>query len=248
MNHRHLKFLVPITLMFAPMFASAGPGYTQTGIRVMPLDAPKVIAAVDKLMASPAGKTFTGRLLLLQNTADGSNPATHSIVSIYKSAADQEAYQNRMQGDPAWAELQTTLGSISGFQLESTARLSTLKSWGDISDTDTVWNAHYFNVTDPAQFAAAIDTWMNSPAGKKGPSQVHLIAVSASGMTNATHVITVGWASIAEMEANTDANRADPDWLKLLETIDPISTHLGAELSREVKHWGTASMKSLTNP
>ena len=248
MNRRHLKFLVPLTLMFAPMFASAGPGYTQTGISAAPLDAPKVVAAVDKLMASPAGKTFAGRLLLLQNTADGNNPATHSIVSIYKSAADFEAYQNRLQSDPAWTELQTALASISSFQLESTARLSTLKSWGDISDTDTVWIGHYFNVTDPAQFAAAIDAWMNSPAGKKGPPQVHLIAMSAGGVTDVTHVVTVGWASIAEMEATNDANQTDPDWLKLLAAIDPISTHLGADLSRTLKQWGTASMKSLTNP
>lgn len=246
MKHKTFKFLVPIALFFSPMFASAGPGYTQTGIRVMPLDAPKVLAAMDKMMASPAGQKYKGRLLLLQNVADGNNPATHSFVSIFKSAADLEEYTNLMQDDPARTEFMKAVASIS--HVESTARLSTLKSWGDINDTDTVWNAHYFNVSDPAKFAAAIDTWMNSPAGKKAPAQVHLVAMSQGGMTDASHVITVGWASIAEMEASNDANRNDADWLKMLAALDPISTHLGADLSRTLKQWGTASMKSLTNP
>jgi|GEM_PF-1913349 len=246
MKHKTFKFLVPIALSLSPMFAAAGPGYAQTGIRVMPVDAPKVLAAIDKMMASPAGQKYQGRLLLLQNVADGNNPATHSVVSIFKSAADLETYTNLMQDDPARIEFTKAVASIS--QVESTARLSTLKSWGDINDTDTVWNAHYFNVTDPAKFAAAIDTWMNSPAGKKGPGQVHLVAMSAGGITEATHVVTVGWASNAEMEATADANSNDADWLKMLAAIDPISTHLGADLSRTLKQWGTASMKSLTNP
>jgi len=246
MKHKTFRFLVPIALVFSPMIAAAAPGYSQTGIRVMPLDAPKVLAAMDKLMASPVGQKYKGRLLLLQNLADGDNPATHSIVSIFKSAADLEEYTNLMQNDAARIEFTTAVASIS--QVEGTARMMTLKSWGDINDTDTLWNAHYFNVTDPAKFAAAIDAWMNSPAGKKGPAQVHLIALSAGGITGVTHIVTVGYASIAEMETANDANRNDPDWLKMLDAIRPISTHLGADLSRTLKQWGTASMKSLTNP
>jgi hypothetical protein len=246
MKHKTFKFLVPIALFFSPMFASAAPGYFQTGIRVMPLDAPKVIAAMDKMMASPTGQKYKGRLLLLQNVADGNNPATHSFVSIFKSAADLETYTNLMQDDPARTEFMKAVASIS--HVESTARLSTLKSWGDINDTDTVWNAHYFNVTDPAKFVAAIDAWNNSPAGKKTARQVHLAAMAAGGMTDATHVISVGYSSNAEMEMSNDANRNDPDWQKLLDAIRPVSTHLGADLSRTLKQWGTASMKSLTNP
>jgi len=248
MKLKTFKFLVPIAALMSPMFAAAGPGYTLAGVRVLPLDVPKVIAATDKMMASATGQKFKGRLLLLQHIADGNDPATLSIVSIYKSAAELETYANLMQDDPARAEYFKTVAPIS--QLETTARTSTLKSWGDINDTDTVWNAHYFNVTDPAKFLAAVDAWMISPAGKKATGQVHLSAMSFGGVgpVNVTHVISVGYASIAEMEAAADANRNDTDWLKLLAAIDPISTHLGADLSRTLKQWGSASMKSLTNP
>ena len=248
MKHKTFKFLVPIAALLSPMFASAGPGYALTSVRVLPLDVPTVIAATDKMMASATGQKFKGRLLLLQHIADGDDPSTLSIVSIYKSAAELETYGNLMQNDPARTEYLKALVPIS--QLERTARTSTLKSWGDINDTDTVWNAHYFNVTDPAAFAAALDAWMNSPMGKKAPGQVHLSAMSAGGVgpVNVTHVISVGYASIAEMETYSDATRTDPDWLKLLAAIRPVSTHLGADLSRTLKQWGSASMKSLTNP
>lgn len=80
-----------------------------------------------------------------------------------------DACQNRLQGDPASTALQTALASLSSYRLESTARLSTLRSWGVIRDTAMVWNAHYFSVIEPAQIAAVIDARVNSPAHKKGP-------------------------------------------------------------------------------
>jgi len=246
MKLKTFKFLVPIALVFSPMIAAAAPGYSQTGIRVMPQDAPKVLAAMDKLMASPIGQKYQGRLLLLQNLADGNDPSTHSIVSIFKSAADLEQYTNLMQNDAARIEFTTAVAAIS--QIETTARMTTLKSWGDINDTDTVWNAHSFTVTDAPAFVAALDAWFNSPMGKKAPGQAHLAALTASGNTPVTHVLSLGYASIAEMEAYIDGGAKDPDRAKLLAALRAVSTHTGATLSRTLKQWGSASMKSLTNP
>jgi hypothetical protein len=244
--NRILKFFVPIALFCAPMLASAGPGYSLATTNVKPLDIPAFIAATDKMMASTNAQKYKGRLLLLQHIADGSDPATLSIVSIYKSAAELEEFTNLMQNDPARAEYMKTVVTIGS--LQSTARLSTLKSWGDINDTDTIWNAHYFTVTDPAAFMAALNAWLNSPMGKKFPGQGHLAAMSIGGVeaVNVTHVISVGYASIAEMEAYGDAVRNDPDWAKFQAALRPASTHVGADLSRTLKQWGNASMQSLT--
>ncbi len=244
--NRILKFLIPIGLFCTPMFAAAGPGYSLATVAVKPLDVPAVIAATDKMMASANGQKFKGRLLLLQHIADGSDPSTLSIVSIYKSAAELEEYTNLMQNDPARTEYFKTVLPIS--QLEETARLSTVKSWGDINDTDMIWNAHYFTVTDLPTFIAALDAWYASPTGKKSPAQAHLASLSAGGLTPVTHVLSIGYASIAEMESFLDSTANDADRAKLLADLRKVSTHVGADLSRTMKTWGNASMKSLTKP
>ena len=244
--NRILKFFVPIALFCAPMLASAGPGYSLATVNVKPLDVPAYIAAMDKMMASTNAQKYKGRLLLLQHIADGDDPSTLSIVSIYKSAADLEQYTNLMQDDPARKEFMKAISPIGS--LHSTARLSTVKSWGDINDTDTVWNAHYFTVTDVPAFIAALDAWYASPTGKKSPGQAHLAAMSIGGLTPVTHVLSIGYANIAEMEAFVDSTPNDPDRAALLAAIRKVATHVGADLSRTLKTWGPESMKSLTKP
>jgi hypothetical protein len=244
--NRILKFLTAITMVCAPMFAAAGPGYSLATVTVKPLDIPTVIAATDRMMASANGQKFKGRLLLLQHIADGNDPATISIVSIFKSAAELETYTNMMQDDPARAEYFKTIVPIA--QLQTTSRVSLMKSWGDVNDTDTVWVAHYFTVTDPAAFVAALDAFQKSPIGMKFPGQGHLAAMSLGGISPVTHVISLGYASIAEMETYNDMAAKDPEWTKFLAAVRPVSEHLGADLSRTLKQWGTASMKSLTTP
>lgn len=244
--NRILKCLAAMTVLCAPLFAAAGPGYSLATTTVKPLDVPTVVAATDKMMESANGQKFKGRLLLLQHIADGNDPATLSIVSIYKSAAELETYTNLMQDDPARAEYFKTILPIA--QLQTTSRVSIMKSWGDVNDTDTVWVAHYFTVTDPAAFVAALETFQKSPIGVKFPGQGHLGAMSLGGISPVTHVISLGYASIAEMEAYNDMAAKDPEWTKFLAAARPASEHLGADLSRTLKQWGTASMKSLTTP
>jgi hypothetical protein len=248
MNRSILKYLIPIALACVPMLGHAAPGYSLTTLTVLPANVPKVIAATDKMMASATGQKFKGRLLLLQHIADGSDPASISIVSIYKSAAELEVYGNLMQDDPARMEYLSTVVPVA--QLQLTSRTTTIRSWGDINDTDTIWVGHYLVVKDLPALMAAMDAWQNSPMGKKFPGQGHLSAITFGGAApgTPTHVVSLGYASIAEMETYNDAIAKDPDWAKFLAAVGPISTHLGADLSRTLKTWGSASMKSLSAP
>jgi len=248
MNRSILKYLIPIALACTPLLAHAAPGYSLTTLTVLPANVPKVIAATDKMMASATGQKFKGRLLLLQHVADGTDPASISIVSIYKSAAELEVYGNLMQDDPARIEYLNTVVPVA--QLQLTARTTTIRSWGDINDTDTVWVGHYLVVKDLPALMTAMDAWQSSPMGKKFPGQGHLSAITFGGAApgTPTHVVSLGYASIAEMEAYDDATAKDPDWAKFLTAVGPISTHLGADLSRTLKTWGTATMKSLSAP
>jgi len=85
------------------------------------------------------------------------------------------------------------------------------------------------------KFVGAFDAYMASSAGKQIKGRVVLLA----------HVINVGYASMAEMEAYVDSLRDDPEWLKFMDTLGRSATHLGADVSRRVKAWGPASLKSL---
>lgn len=238
------KTLISTAMVCLPALAQAGPGSSAISTTVTPQNLPAVVAAIDKWMASDVGRQFKGRLVLLSHIADGADPATNTIVSVYHSVAEFEAFSKLTANSPAYAELLNTVVPIS--QVTFTGRSSAVKSWGDVNDTDTVWENFLFTVTDPAAVIAATDAWNASAMGKKFPGQTHLSMVDAGGIGPATHFFAVGWASLAEREAFNDANRNDPAWATYLAAMQKASTFLGSSLSQTVKAWGPATTQSLT--
>ncbi len=233
-----------IGLVFIGQAAAASPTWSAISITTTPQNAPAVIAAADKLMSSPAGKEFPGRLLLQASLADGADPATHSFVPIYKSTADREAFGKKLQADPAWPVFQAAMTKLS--QPVSTVLHRTMKRWGVVDDTDVIWQGHAFAVKDPAALLAALDKLMASDTGKKFPGQVYLSVVTAGGITPVTHVISVGFASEVEMSDWNDSLDGNADWKAYLDASRASSEYLGNTLSRTVKSWGKASMKDVT--
>jgi hypothetical protein len=234
-----------IGIFFAAQSATAA-SWSVISFTTTPQNTPKILAAGDKLMMSAAGKTFPGRLVLSQNVADGDNPATHAWVPVYKSAADREAFVQKLQADPAWDEFITTIQALS--QPGGTTLYRTVKSWGDVVDSDTVWMTHSLRVSDPATFLSALETFRSSPTGQKFTGQVHVSAVAAGGMTPVTHIISVGYASEAEMEAWADTRSASADWAAYVKVARPVSEYLGGSLGRNLKAWGPGKLADLTAP
>jgi hypothetical protein len=240
------RFALAIVGLLAVSQAAGAATWSVISFSTTGLNAPQILAAADKLMSSTAGKTFPGRLYLQASVADGDNPATHAFTPIYKSAADQEAFVQKLQADPAWSEFLGTMAKLT--QPVSTTLFRTVKSGGEVVDTDTVWMTHSFNVNDPATFLAAIDTFIASPTGQKFPGQVHLSAVVAGGLSPVSHVISVGYASEAEMEAWTTSLAGTADWVTYLAASQASAEYLGGSLGRTLKTWGPASLKDLTTP
>ena len=238
------RIVLATAILFAAQAASSAT-WTLINIQVEPGNSAKITAAADKLMNSAVGKEFPGQLLLQANVANGASPATHSFVPIYESAADQEAWLAKLQASPAWAEYQATTSGVT--QGVSDVLHRTVKSWGDIVDTDVVWAAHAFNVTDPAGFMAAIDTLTNSETGKNFPGQAHLSAVVAGGISPANYVLSVGYASLAEMETWTQTIQPSADWAAYIKATQPTGEFLGTTLSRNIKRWGPAGLEELTD-
>lgn len=225
--------------------AFAEPYWSQISLTTSFSNAPKVVAAADKFMSSEVGKTFPGRLLMQANAIDGDMPGTHTFVPIYKSAADREAFVQSLQGNAAWAEFQVALEELG--QPGGTVLYRNVARWGDINDTDDTWVAHAFDVSDPAAFAAALDTLMKSPTGKKFPGQVYLSATIAGGMSPASHAISVGYDSVPEMAEWLAVRNASTDWATYNEASAKVSEYLGATLAADMKTWG-ASMKDVVSP
>ena len=86
----------------------AGPGIHVTNISTSPQDAPTVAAWMDG-----AGKGAGNRMLIQRHVADGADPATHSIVSIYPSMAESEVFSNKVGADKElMAQWQAFLGKV----------------------------------------------------------------------------------------------------------------------------------------
>jgi hypothetical protein len=233
-------------LLFLGQAAAAWPTWSAIGVRVAPQDVPTVIAATDKLMSSPIGMEAPGLLLLQVHLADGSNPATHSFVPLYRSGAEREAYMTKLVADPAWAEFQATMAEVS--QPVSDAVFRTLKSWGEVVDSDDLWMSYSLAVSDPRVLLAALEKFMSSETGKKFPGQVHLEGVMAAGMSPATHAIVVGYAGEAEMETWAASLVGNADWTAYLEAQRASAEYLGASMVLDVKSWGALSLEDLAVP
>ena len=239
---RFLAFLAIATMAVAQSAAAAS--WSIISFATTAENLPQVVAAGDELMNSTAGKAFPGRLVLQQSTADGNNPATHSWVPIYASAGDREAFVAKLEADPAWNAFLAKIGKLS--EPVSTVQYRTIQSTGDINDTDSVWITHAFRVDDPAGFLAAIEQWRKSETSKKFPGQVHISSVVAGGMSPVTHIISVGYASEAEMEAWTEIRNASPEWAAYIASSRKTGEYLGASLGRNLKAWGPATTQALT--
>ncbi len=244
---RKMGGLFAATALFIAQASAADPTLQINGIALNPGANPAdVVAATDQLMGSEILKQGTGRLLLLASLADGDNPATHAFAVLNKSAAAGEAFGQKLAADPAWAQFQGAMAKLG--TITNTARYRTIKSWGDISDSDAVWLGVALVVTDVPAFLAARDRYQASETGKKFPGQGHLSAVVAAGASPVTHVVSVGYASEAEMESWGTVNRASADWQAYQTAIQGSAQVVGFTLSRVVKAWGPATMKDVAAP
>ncbi len=235
--------LIAMASLFLGHAASAASSWSSISFAATPQNAPLVLSAADKLMNSSAGKDFPGRLHLQVHVVDGANPATHSFVPIYASAKDRENFVRKLQADPAWGEFMSAMTATT--QPVATTLHRTMKSWGKIDDKDHVWMAYAFRARDPAAFLAAIELFMASPTGKKFPGQVYLSSVVAGGLSPVTHVISVGFESEAEMDEWQEKRNATADWADYLKASGPAADFLGANLARDIKIWGPASLEDL---
>ena len=113
-----------------------------------------------------------------------------------------------LAGTKAWTKFQSAMRANS--EAINNSAMETLMGWGTVSNKDTVWEAIRVNVSDPASVVAAFNALMASESAEDFPGEVWLSAISYGNAADggvATHVITVGYESMAGMEAWNDQIR-----------------------------------------
>jgi len=242
---RTIKYIL-VLLCLSAMNVMAAPGYTVTSFSVDPMQGPMVVAALDEWMESDAGKKYKGRLYLQAHTQDGADPSTHSIVGVYSSMAEAEAFGNYVgENEAALAAWMKMVGKITPISTQTyRGRYANIRTWGDISDKDRVWMQHSITTADAGSTYRALDAWMNSESGKKFPGQLSLARTVAAGAGAGSHAVIMGFESLAEMEQWNEMSGSSVGLANLLHTFSVINEYHGATLATDVKVWGK-SLKSV---
>jgi len=233
--------LLLLPLLLLPFAVQAQPGWQSTGLSVPPAAAPAVVAAFDDLMAAAADQGYAGRTTLYGNVIDGTNPATHTVISLHHSLAEREAMAAKLMESGAWQAFMDALPD--GISPVSTTRGVFAASWGTASAADVVWTHHFFAVSNATAFVSAMSDLMASDAMKKFPGHVMLHALTA-GQNGASHVISVGYESEAEGEKWGQTLQGNDTWTLYLARSGAASEYLGAAVARQVKAWGDTELES----
>ena len=94
----------------------------------------------------------------------------------------------------------------------------------------------------------AMSAFRETATGKSAPGQLHLSQIQAGGLDSPSHVLSIAYASQAEMEQYLDRAVGTADQQALLAAIGAVSDYRGATLQVEMKAWGNASIEDVTAP
>ena len=114
--------------------------------------------------------------------------------------------QNNKKGDPMKNKFKAFL-----MTLLLTAPLFATAGHHEEGAPSSVGVAYSFNVSDPQAVVTAMNTYWNSPTGKKNPGVAVLRQVIAGGENPATHTIAVSYPSYAAMDEAMALNANSTD-------------------------------------
>jgi hypothetical protein len=195
-----------------------------------------VVAAMNKLQASPTGQQSTARVILNQYLANGESLATHQILVVYPSTEEMDANIARNALSPDWAEFLTEMQEVATVEAEGVGQI--LAVGGDINNSVATaigrTNMYYqMSVTDPAAYASAWSDFTSANADTGVIS--YLSGVVAFGSNPSTHVVTNVYSSPGEAVANMPQNYAG--WGAFSQRVSNIRTIEGRGLSTVIAEW-----------
>ena len=195
-----------------------------------------VVAAMNKLQASPTGQQSTARVILNQYLANGESLATHQILVVYPSTEEMDANIARNALSPDWAQFLTEMQEVATVEAEGVGQI--LAVGGDINNSVATaigrTNMYYqMSVSDPAAYASA---WSDLTSANADTGVIsYLSGVVAFGSNPSTHVVTNVYSSPGEAVANMPQNYAG--WDAFSQRVSSIRTIEGRGLSTVIAEW-----------
>ncbi len=231
------KIITTLVLLMASSGAFAAPTWMVYEVAVSPANQATVAAATQKFMASKTGKAMPGSLHLNGIIANGASPATHSFALLFPSMASLMNWQASMAGNADFAAFMGSLTPVS--QPVSEYINSFGANWGTASNDDRLWQLTRFRTTDPMAVVAAQNKLMSDPSMKDFPGQIGLSATGVgnrSGMNNdsSSHIFSVGFESVEEMESWGSYLQTQPAWGEYLRSLQGVVEWQGTELLRNL--------------
>ena len=195
-----------------------------------------VIAAMNKLQASPTGQQSTARVFLNQYIANGESLATHQILVVYPSSEEMDANILRNATSPDWAEFLADMQEVATVESEGVGQI--LAMGGDV-DSPLVaapgrTNMYFqMSVSDPAAYASAWSDFTSANAGTGVVS--YLSSVAAFGSNPTTHVVSNVYSSVGEAVSNLPQNYEG--WEAFSQRVKNIRTIEGRAINTLVTSW-----------
>jgi hypothetical protein len=231
-----LGFLTLALGLLVSVQAFAAPSFKIYEVTVPSTKQAIVLGAIDKFMNTEKGKSYKGSLHVNAVLANGVSPTTHTFVLLMDSMADIAEWENSLPGNPDIMEFWTTLEANATPVDEYMGSL--IKTWGDISNEDRIWQVTRFYTTDPLNMLSSMDK-MFDDLGKKFPGQTGLHALpigNRNGANNSfsTHMLVNGFKSVAELEEWQTYLNTQPAWGAFLSSVRSTTTWQGTELVQNV--------------
>jgi len=236
-----MKKFILITSIAISGFIYSNPIWTIYDIKVdSPEAAANVIAATDELMASDFAKeNFKGSLHLNAYIANGDNEATHFFAVLQPSLTE---HTNWMTASQQSLEGQKFFKSLRENSTNTSEQLNSfVQTYGNPSNKDIYWIIHEFNAA-PSDVSKVVKAFARVDEETRGefPGQFGLSAV-AFGADETTHLLTIGFESIAELEAWEDQIPTNQAVLRFQRTMDSIVKWTGSRLLFNARIYDSAS-------
>ena len=237
-----MKKIIFITMFLASSLSFTSPTWIEYLIKVdSPQNAEKIVAATDKFMSSEFVKNnFKGSLHLNAYIAGGKVQETHSFAVLQPSLAEHEIWVAKLS-NPANEEVRR-FGSVLNANSEAVGtRINTfIQTYGTPSNKDTVWAIYPFR-TQPSNVADVVEATEDLDEAVKDsfPGQFGLSARMAGGGMQ-THLFTVGYESLAEMEQWEDSASRDTGVSPFDKKMDKLVEWHEVEIVRNIRVYDSA--------
>ena len=237
-----MKKIILLAALLASSICFSSPTWIEYLMKVdSPQNAAKIVAATDKFMSSEFVKNnFKGSLHLNAYIAGGKVDETHSFAILQPSLAEHEIWMAKVS-DPNNEEVRKFSSVINANSERVGNRINTfIQTYGTPSNKDSVWAIYPFrtkpsNIEDIVEATEDLDKSIkNSFPGQFGLSE----RMAGGGMQ--THLYTVGYESLAEMEQWEDSAPRDAGVSPFDREMDKLVEWYEREIVRNIRVYDSA--------